>query len=433
MGEIITGISIPKTLNQNVDQALSTLKKSIIQQKVRIANSGMERTQSIFSKSQSDYTSTANTFFAQVFEKAVAEQAYKRLETDLSDLGLKSNAFSGAQNVSTNNIIKHENIFKENPEIKKLDNKIRANQVNIQEKEKALEEKTNSQNIYQKALNTKSFLTKAISQLQVSETSLITDIASIKTQIQQIKSGQISLSDLQINVTGSSSSSGIDTSKLISSDSSSAAILGGNQITETKSFKVDFSNITTQLSKKQEEMESQIKKAVIERLENLLSKKENQLTQTKQQIKTKQSELNKNDQIVSSYEKDNKNKTKEKTDLEKDLKKLIQENLDLIKERLEKDPALVKFNSLSSFINNFLQGSGDTGSGVNPDINRKKENISKVRANYENTSSKSDSYQEMLDIRAFLKNDAKSSLYNSKSKTEEEQNLFELFKQKYNS
>lgn len=433
MGEIITGISIPKILNQNADQTISSLKRSAIQQSVREASSGMERAQSIFSQRQSDYTSTENTFFIQVFKEAITKNIYKNLEENLSNLGFKARAFDGAQKASTNKIINHENILKENPEIKKIDNEIFANQVKILAKQKALTRKTNSQNTYQNALNTKSFLTKAITQLQVSETVLVTSIESIKSQIQQIKSGKISLSDLQINVTGSSSSAGIDTGKLIQSDSSSAAILGGNQLIETKSSQLDISNINAQISKNQEEIENQIKKAVIEQLESLLNKKEDQLAQTRQQIKSKQNELNKNEKVVNSYANDNKNKTNAKTDIEKELETLIKENLDLVNERIEKDPEIVKFNSLSSFISTFLKGSGDTGSGVNPDIDRTRDDISEARDKYENNSSKTGGYQEILDIRTFLKNDAKTSISSSKNETEEEQNIFELFKQKYSA
>ena len=428
MGEISTGISISTALNKVENRVSLNLKE----QQMISARSSFERAQSIFTQHQTDFSSTEQNFFNKVFEEAVSQRAYKSLQEDLSILRHKERAFDNADASSTKKFIAHEQALQANPEIQEIETQIRDNKSEIQKKQKVLTGKTKSQNSYQNVLQASSLLKQEISQLQSSEMTLVTDIESIKSAIQQLKSGTISVSELQISVTGSTSSSAIDTGKLATSDSSSVAVLGGQQVSESKGLQdlLDNLKVNTNSSQKQEEIETKIKEAAIESLENLLSK-EQQLKQTRKQLEVKESQLSKNQETVGETENVQDGENSEKTSLEQEIEELIQENLELVEERIQKDPELVKFSSFKNFFNNFLKGNGETGAGVAADLNRKKEDFSEIQEIFEGKSSNVNDFREILDIKSFLKNEAKANLSSSKLQTEEQQNLFETFKEKY--
>jgi len=433
MGEIFTGFSIPKNVNYNENQVISDLKRSAAQQNFKEASVGMQRVQSIFNENTTDFSSTENTFLAKSFEKAIAEKAYQSLGEDLSRLRFKEKVFNNTQNISENKFIKHEQALKMNPEIAGIENKIVENKSKIQTQQKALVKKPNANAVYQSMLKTSAFLTKKITQLQTSEFTLINDISSIKAQINDIKSGRISLADLQINITGSASSSAIDTASLIKTNSSSIAVVGGQQVSENKGFKslLDDLKLNSQVSQTQEELESQIKKAIIENLEELLDQKENDLTQTKQQINVKYNKLDDNQKKVDIYEAENKGNSDDRVSIEQQLEDLIQENLDLVEERLKKDPQLIQFSSMTNFFNNVLKGSGGSGVGFTPDLEKAREKFSEKQENYDEKTVESGNYGEILSIKEFLKNEAKSSLDNSRLSTAQDKKNFENFKQNY--
>lgn len=423
----VIGNLIPKAL---INQA-PELDKYAIQNELRSSSSHMQRARGIFDQRQSDFNSSERIFFTRVFQEATAESAYKSLEKDLSCLRFKERAFDNANAVSTKKFINHEQTLQQNPEIKEIDTKIHDNRVLIQEKQKALATKTKSEVSYQNALKVASLLAKEISQLQNTEITIVNDIEAIKTQIQQVRSGSFSLSGLQINLTGSTSTSFIDTSKLLSTDSSSIAVLGGQQVSESKGLQdlLDSSKLNAHSSQIQEEIEAQIKKAIIGMLEDLLSQKENDLANTRGQIKQKQTQLSANQKQVESLEKDNKSAVSDRGALEDDIEQLIQLTQALIDERLEKDPELVKFSSFQNFFSKVLKGNGETGAGVASDLARTREDIEVKSDIYEQSSSKAGSAERVYEVKAFLKTTAKANLNISRAQTAEQEKLFRSIKQ----
>jgi len=434
MGDIFTNFSVPKTLNLNENQVTSDLKRATVQQSFKDASAGLQRAQSIFSQNSSAFSSTENAFMAKVFEEAIAEKAYQSVEKDLSNLRFKEKVFTNTQTISENKFVQHEKALQMNPEIQGIENQIVENKVKIQDKQKALSNKTSANTVYQNALKVSANLTKEIISLQSSEFTLVNDISSIKAQINNIKSGKISLSDLQINITGSASTSAVDTDNLIKTNSSSVAVVGGQQVSESKVLQSLLEDLksNTDVSQAQEEIEAEIKKAIIESLEQTLDQKQEDLTKTRQQIKTKQTQLDNNQKKVDKYEVSGKENTDDRTNIEKELEELIQENLDLIEERLKKDPELIKFSSMTNFFNNAIKGNGDTGLGFKPDLAKTREESSERQEIYEETSSQSSNYEKMFDIKSFLKNEAKSNLSSSKLQTEQEKKLLESIKNKTN-
>jgi len=169
------------------------------------------------------------------------------------------------------------------------------------------------------------------------------------------------------------------------------------------------------------------------KLEALLSEKESQLEQTRKQLNIKQGQLNDNDTKVESYEKDSEGKTSDRASLEEEIEQLIQETQDLIQERIDKDPEFVRFSKFTNFFNNFLKGSGNTGAGITPELERKKEDFSEIQEKYEQKSSDVNNLDDIFGVKQFLKSEAKANLSSSRSYTEEQKQLFQTFKQKYSS
>ncbi len=397
-----------------------------IQNKLRSASSQMERNKGIFGQRQTSFSSTEESYLSKAFEKAIAEKAYQGLANDLSFLRRKEMSFDSANNISTNKFIDHERKLQANPEIKAIESNIAENQSKIKEKQQALNGKAMSESSYQRSLMISESLRLEIGQLQSAEMSILGDISSIRATLAQVKSGNLSLSSLQVNITGSASTTSIDTSKLISTDTSSAAILGGQQVSNDKllqSLFAESAKANAEACKIQEEIENQIKRELIGMLENMLSEKENQLNSTRSQISQKEKQLNENQKQIDSYGSNGSEITYRET-LEAEIEQLIKETESLLRERVNKDPEMVRFYGFQSFFSNFLKGNGETGTGVSSDITRKENDFEDISEKYKEKSSESESYENILNIESFLRNEAKLNLGNSRNKTEEFRKLF---------
>ncbi len=425
----VTENLMPKAL---MNQVSSELSQYTVQSGLKSANSQLERAQSIFTQRQSDFTGSETTFLTRVFEKALAESSYSSMKDALSHLRSKERAFDSTNKISTNKFINHEQKLQQTSEIQGIETQISENQSKIQEKQKALSTKANVETSYQNALNVSILLAKEISQLQNTEITIVNDIETIKSQLQQIKSGNFSISSLQLNLTGSTSTSSIDTSKLLNTNSSSVAVLGGQQFSGNKALQDLLASYgsSDQVSQVQEEIEAQIRSELIGMLEDLLSQKENQLTNTRTQIKQKQAQLYTNDKKVDSLEKDNSSNVSDRTSLEEEIEQLIKETEALVNERLEKDPQLIKFSSFSNFFTNFLKGNGETGAGVASDLTRARKDFEEKAVIYEEKSFKTGSAESIYGVQSFLKTTARLNLNTSKAKTEEQKKLFESVKLK---
>ena len=334
---------------------------------------------------------------------------------------------------SRSKIIDHEVILKETPEIKAIETKLVENQKQIQTFQKTLIADPPSKSVYESALKVSSLVKTEVFQLQNLATNIINDIASIKAQLQGLKNGSVSISDLQIKVTGSASSSAIDTSSLIQTNSSAVAVLGGNQnsaIREQQEL-IESSKQDINFEQNQEDIQEQVKDSIIAYLENLLSTKEEELPQVQQKIETKQKELEKNEAQVALYKTEYDKDQKERSKIEKELENLIDENIELMKERLDKDPELVKYNAVEKFFNNFLQGNGNTGSGVGAEIRRHEDKFPELKEKYENKFTQNESFENLLTLNFSFRNEARASLGDSSIKTSQENQLFEAFKAKY--
>ncbi|HSA06847.1 MAG TPA: hypothetical protein P5556_06685 [Candidatus Gastranaerophilales bacterium] len=425
MSEIFTGYSIPKSLTKNENQIISDLKKMSVQQSLAEANSKINSGESIFSLKQTDFSSTETVFFEKLFEKTLTEKAYQSMQKDLSLLRFQEKALTTTQSLSEKKIVDHENNLKSNPEVMGIENEIRSNQQEIQKKQQVLGNRTKTQSRNENILSRNSLLKNDVVQLRNVEFSLVSDIDSIKDQIQQIKSGKFSISDLQKSVTGSISTSAVDISKNSGSSSSLTAALGSQQISEDKGFQDLLKSVTSEQSHKaQKEIENQIKNTIIQALEGLLGQKEDQLSSTKNQIKNKETQLDDNQTKFNSSEDENATGVDENETLQLELEELIKQTSDLVDLRIKKDPELVKYTSVANFFNNILIGNEQTGVGINPEKARKKDSFAEIKDEYENKASQTDTYQEMYEIRSFLRNEAKSNLDNSRNQTLEQENIF---------
>ncbi len=428
MSEILTNAFIPKV--QKPDRTDSIVKKNSVHHNIKDANAGLERIQSVFNQRNNDFSSTEKNYFTNLFEKAVAEDAYKTLQNDLSNLRFKERIFDNSYMATTKNYNSYQQAMQSNPVVIGIENQINENVIKIHEKQQTLNNLINGQGASDsnpaEKLNLLIFNEKT--QLQLSEVAISVDINSIKAQIQQIKSGKIPISALQVNITGSSSSTSVDVDSLIKTNSSTAGVVGEQQNSQAELIKKALARFqaNNNLSISKKEIQDQAKNSILPILESLLSKKEKELNQIRDQISEKDRHLEENDNIISSSDKaENNDETCEITKLQQEIEELMQEIFDLMQKRLDIDPSIKIFDSITKFFDHFLKGNGTSGSGINPEFERKKNVFAEVSSNYENKTLQVEERKGTLGVKSLLKNEAKLDLEITKKEVEEQKNIFE--------
>ena len=266
-------------------------------------------------------------------------------------------------------------------------------------------------------------LNNKINLLLSNESTLASEIESIKTQIAQLKSSSATVSKVQASITGSESTTAIDTSK--SADAEIAIAAGGQQSAPNKEINDSLKATIQDAILKQKEFDAKIREASIASLEELLEQKQQQLSTTRDQIASKQEQLAKNEELVQASKQENEENIAQRDALAAEIETLTEETDALVKARIEKDPEAVRFSAVSTLFNAVLQGSPKTGVGVKAELERTKAEADKTQNKYEDKTSQAESLKEIFDVKNFLKNTAKSSLEKSKSKTEEQKKFIE--------
>lgn len=356
----------------------------------------LERARNVFNRNYSKYSLTEKSYLKTVFEKAATENVYKSIENDLSFLKFKERAFSNVNDISTKRFINHEKMLRQTSEIKDIESKIQENNQKIKEKEKALAGKTVNKKGQQNILGITSAIAAEIKQLKGTESKLVSDISSLKTLIQNIKSGNFSLSDIKSSMAGSAK-----------------ALIPAGQKGDLKDL-LSSSAIEKQVKKAQEEIEKQLKASIVAMLENILAGKESKLEQIREQISLKEELLDKNEKKAASLT--DGISLSEKETIEEEIAKIIEETEKLIKERIKKDPQLVKFMAFQNFFNNILEGNGSKGSGLKSEIEEKSKDFSNIEEKYTAKLDQTNEYKKALETDKILKEQSEQRYLKIKNK-----------------
>ncbi|NLF82795.1 MAG: hypothetical protein GX568_02275 [Candidatus Gastranaerophilales bacterium] len=409
--------------NAGQNQLFADVKKIAAQQDYQRASSELTKVQSIFSKANYDFSSVQSSYQVSIFEKQLKEVAHKSVQDNLSMLRRKEKSLTNTQEISSAKFVKHEEKLRSNPEIVEIENNIKTNKTTIQAKQQDLDKKTAATEAYKAIVQKSADLNNKINLLLSNESTLASEIESIKTQIAQLKSSSATVSKVQASITGSESTTAIDTSK--SADAEIAIAAGGQQSAPNKEINDSLKATIQDASRKQEEFDAKIREASIASLEELLEQKQQQLSTTRDQIASKQEQLAKNEELVQASKQENEENIAQRDALAAEIETLTEETDALVKARIEKDPEAVRFSAVSTLFNAVLQGSPKTGVGVKAELERTKAEADKTQNKYEDKTSQAESLKEIFDVKNFLKNTAKSSLEKSKSKTEEQKKFIE--------
>lgn len=411
--------------NAGQNQLMADIKKVSAQQDYQRANTELTRVQSIFANANNGFSSVQNSYQVSIFEKQLKEFAHKSVQDNLSMLRSKEKSLTNTQEISNAKFVKHEEKLSSNPEIVEIENNIKTNKTTIQAKQQELDKKTAATEAYKAMMQKSTALNNKINLLLSNEFTLVSEIDSIKAQIAQLKSSSATVAKVQASITGSESTTAVDTSK--SADAEIVIAVGGQQSAPNKEINDSLKASIQDASRKQEEFDAKIREASIASLEDLLNQKQQQLSTTRDQIASKQEQLAENEERVQSSKQENEENIAQRDALAAEIETLTSETDNLVKERIERDPEAVRFSAVSTFFNKMLQGSPETGIGIKADLERTKVEADKTKNNYEDKTVQSESLKEMFDVKNFLKNTAKSSLEKSKSKTEEQKKMLASF------
>lgn len=409
--------------NAGQNQLLADIKKASAQQDYQRANTELSRVQSIFAKVNYDFSNVQNSYQVSIFEKQIKEFAHKSVQDNLSLLRSKEKSLNNTQEISNAKFVKHEEKLRSNPEIVEIENNIKTNKTTIQIKQQELDKKTAATEAYKALIQKSAALNNKINLLLSNELTLVSEIDTIKVQIAQLKNSSATVAKVQASITGSESTTAVDTSK--SADAEIVIAVGGQQSAPNKEINDSLKTSIQDASQKQEEFDAKIREASIASLENLLEQKQQQLFTTRDQIASKQEQLKENEERVQASKQENDENIAQRDALAAEIEALTAETDNLVKERIARDPEAVRFSAVSTLFNKVLQGSPETGIGVKAELEKTKVEADKTKNKYEDKSAQSESLKEIFDVKNFLKNTAKSNLEKSKSKTEEQKKFLE--------
>lgn len=113
---------------------------------------------------------------------------------------------------------------------------------------------------------------------------------------------------------------------------------------------------------------------------------------------------------------------------EADLQSLLDENAELKQKRIDLDPELVRYNNLSSFMKNIMQGD-ENGIGVNAEIAENKEKTNAAKNLYDESVLETSSFKELLDKNMVITSSARTDLSEARALREAREKNWEEIKQ----